>query len=68
MYGLLSLATEKIANKKWEDAVAELLFQPLGMSSTTFLHAANLSNIDIALAYLPSVNGSYRDVSLVLQR
>lgn len=68
MYGLLALVTEKIAEKKWEDLVTDLIFHPLNMTSTTFMYTANLSELDLATAYLPTANGSLRMLSWDLQR
>jgi len=51
MYGLVTYMSERIGGKSWEDLVTELLLQPLGMTSTTFVTTADPKDLNLAKAY-----------------
>lgn len=51
MYGLLTYMSERIGRKTWENLVSELLLEPLGMTSTTFITTADESSLDLAQGY-----------------
>ena len=40
MYGVAQYVAEKLGGKSWEDLTRELIFEPLGMTSSTFVHKA----------------------------
>ena len=52
MYGIASLISEKLGGKKWEDLVTENLYQPLGMSNSTFLTRMDPHSQEIAQGYV----------------
>jgi CubicO group peptidase (beta-lactamase class C family) len=37
MYGLASVVAEKLGGKSWEDLISEELYQPLGMTTSSFM-------------------------------
>ena len=68
MYGLLTYVTEVIGQAPWEELMKEKIFQPLGMTSSSFIHEIDLSSGDVAKPYLDVDESSYRPVSLLLHR
>ncbi|XP_059148723.1 protein flp-like [Physella acuta] len=51
MYGLVTRISEILGGKKWEELMKENLFQPLGMTSTTFSTEADFNRGDIVVPY-----------------
>ena len=43
MYGLASVIAEQIGGKPWEDLIAEELYGPLGMTTSSFMSRVDLS-------------------------
>lgn len=69
MYGLISRLTEVIGGNSWEDLMDEKIFQPLGMTSSTFTHLTDLRSSRVAQPYLREpTEGQWRNVSLLLHR
>lgn len=51
MFGLAGQLVARLYGKPWEDAVREMVLEPLGMSSTNFSVAASQKAPDFALPY-----------------
>ena len=68
MYGLLANITERINGKaSWEELMTAKIFRPLGMTSSTFTHTADITRKDIAQPYLLD-NGTYRALGLEMHK
>lgn len=69
MYGLAAHIAEKLGGKSWEGLVRDHIFEPLGMTSSGFMHEIeDYDSADMALPYLPLSEGGYKPVSMKLQR
>lgn len=51
MYGLITYISELIGGKTWEALVKEEIFDPLDMTSSTFLTSADPGDLDLAVGY-----------------
>ena len=59
MYAVAGKATEVMGGATWEDLVTDLLFEPIGMSSSTFMDLAPPDYEGYAVPYIQrSENGS----------
>ena len=58
-YNLLSLAIDSIARKPWQDVLAERVFRPAGMRSTT-ARVSEIPRDRLAMPYAPSPDGLAR--------
>ncbi|KAL3887929.1 hypothetical protein ACJMK2_000314 [Sinanodonta woodiana] len=52
MYGLVTYITERLGGRKWEDLVMTELFQPIGMTSSSFVTTVDWDKVDFAVGYL----------------
>ena len=52
MYGLVTYIAEVLGGKKWEELVQSKIFDPLGMTSSTFASTADWQHIDLAKGYI----------------
>ncbi|XP_052099818.1 penicillin-binding protein 4-like [Mytilus californianus] len=52
LYGLVTHLTEIIGGDTWENLVSKFLFEPLGMTSSTFVTTANPEKINLAQGYM----------------
>lgn len=53
MYGVVTEIIEKLSGKTWEENVKEILYDPIGMSTSKFLTKVNQQTDDIATGYNP---------------
>lgn len=68
MYGLASVIAEKLGGKSWEDLISEELYQPLGMTTSSFMTRVDLSG-DVAKGYsTDDATGSLLPVNFALNR
>ena len=68
MYGLASVVAEKLGGKSWEDLISEELYQPLGMTTSSFMTRVDLSG-DVAKGYTTDdATGSPVPVNFALNR
>ncbi|KAK3098245.1 hypothetical protein FSP39_017595 [Pinctada imbricata] len=51
MYGVLTHIAEVLGGKTWEELVKEHLFDPLGMTSSTFVTTAKSESLELAHGY-----------------
>ena len=61
MYGLLTRIAEMLGGKKWEELVKEHLFDPIGMTSSSFVTIADPTKLELATGY----NDDYGDLKEV---
>lgn len=52
MYGLLSYIAEIFGGDKWETLIKRHIFDPLGMTSSTFVTVADPDKIKLAKGYV----------------
>ena len=48
MYGVITYIAERLGGKTWEDLVQEEIFDPLGMTSSSFTTTQDLQSPDVA--------------------
>ena len=51
IYGLLTYLSEVIGGSTWENLVTTKLFEPLDMTSSTFVTTADPETLDMAIGY-----------------
>jgi len=57
MYALAGLVIEKVTGKRWETAVTERIFSPLGMSDSTFAGLPASDNTSASYFHIAAHNG-----------
>ncbi|KAJ8310754.1 hypothetical protein KUTeg_012619 [Tegillarca granosa] len=53
MYGVITEIVEKLSGKTWEENVKEILYDPIGMTTSKFLTKVSQQADDIATGYSP---------------
>jgi CubicO group peptidase (beta-lactamase class C family) len=61
-YLVAALAMEKATGQTWQQIVERLIFQPLGMKSTTAYASKAKASADFALPYLAAANGAFDEL------
>ncbi|KAL4240720.1 hypothetical protein ACF0H5_001508 [Mactra antiquata] len=54
MYGMVTYLSEIIGGKSWEELIAEKIFSPLGMTSSTFASIDDPKDLDLATGHMES--------------
>ena len=67
MYGLVTYIGEVLGGTSWEELVKSKLYDPLGMTSSTFTTTADPEQIDLAKGYI-DVDGDLIPVPFELSK
>ncbi|XP_064608798.1 uncharacterized protein LOC135472974 [Liolophura sinensis] len=68
VYGLLTYITEVLGGDTWENLMSRELYEPLGMSRTTFAHALEPNETGVAVGYQSDRDGQLAEVPNELSR